>query len=101
MLRLEPENKTSERKENLEQNKKLKLFKLNKLILYYYSNSFIFFKSLKNFDYILFYFIFFMVNPNIKKSFSLIFFSFLNIFRVLNIALRFLNKEVPPGKEKA
>ena len=57
--------------------------KLNKLILYIDSNSFFLFlfvtqslrklkicKILKNIDYILFSFIFSMMKPNMKKSFS-------------------------------
>ena len=64
-------------------------FKLKKLILYVYSNSFYLFisiiqglrnlkiyKVLMNFDYILFSFIFSMVKPNMRKSFSLGFFCF-------------------------
>ena len=73
-------------------------FKLNKLILYVYLNSFYLFlsiiiqelrnfkicKNLRNFDYILFYFIFFTVKSNMKKLFSLVIFFLSNTFWVPN-----------------
>ena len=56
---------------------------LNKLILYVNLNTFYLFscKILRNFDYILFSFLFFRVKPNIRKSFYLIYiFLFLVLF---------------------
>ena len=45
-------------------------------------------KFLTNFNSILFSLIFFIVQPNMRKSFSFTFFSFLNTFQEANITSR-------------